>query len=215
MSEASLSSLSFVTWILTNFFLFSCSFLSLHPVTLCLSLFCSPLVKVALVPIATHSELLLISVAARWMAWILHTSPQSCDFIPTQLSLHMGFFLFFFFYITAREEIWTFAWSQISLIVVVEVWESTREDWEATLGNVPRHAWLTPGFFFFWPLNLQCADNRSAVERETRRRRSAKQRERGEKREEVERGTGRTRIWLERVRKCVCMRKKRERDWSS
>lgn len=39
-----------------------------------LSLFCSPLVKVALVPIATHSELLLISVCAAPAEW-----PESCS----------------------------------------------------------------------------------------------------------------------------------------
>ena len=46
-------------------------------------------------------------------------------------------------------------------------------------------------FLFFWPLNLQSADNRSAVERETRGRRGVKGEKREKEREGVEWGRGR------------------------
>lgn len=73
---------------------------------LCLSLFCSPLVKVALVPIATHSELLLISVYAALLNG-LNPAPHSCDFIPTHPSPQRDFTGAQ--RVAASVDVWTFA----------------------------------------------------------------------------------------------------------
>jgi len=108
------------------------SFLVLSSLSfLCLQLFCTPSVKVALVPIATHSELLLISVyAACWMASILLL-------IPAISYQHSHPFIVFFFFSpdhTEQMPVQIFRHFPISNQCVSLV---AYEDWEATLGNVP------------------------------------------------------------------------------
>lgn len=133
----------------------SCCFLSLSPLPVfrCFRLFCSPLVKVALVPIATHSELLLISVCYSPMNG-LDPAPHSCDFVLTQPSPHRDLY-FLFLYLTARSKcLWRHLDDFKSVVgEYVCVCEKERKHmkiekrhWEMSL----RHAWLALGCFLFF-----------------------------------------------------------------
>lgn len=114
--------------------------------SLCLWLFCSPLVKVALVPIATQVNSLLISVCAQ--------SPETCPFFwlysnDTKLLfttlIHSIAVIRQYFESASMANFFFFCDHRSFNVLWPVCW-----DWEATLGKVPSSRLTHNVLFFFW-----------------------------------------------------------------